>query len=339
MQVDVRALPHESFGAAMQYFTGSKEHNVATPHARPEARADAQRIRPVPRAKTIQRVAGADRRGESTSALGLRWIPPELRENSGRDRSAPKRHAAQTRRARRHARRPAHAHHRNRRPRHAAKKWPRPPPRSATSTSRSPTIRKRSPWPTASMRTRVVAFARQVRELNPRRPRHPCLLRPRMRHPARRRHGPGRGCAGRARSRHRQRPQPHESRTAEMTDRLLRALECPSICAFWVMPRAACCCSAKPIPSISSACRRRPLRRSVLFEINASPERLDLPSHLVRLAKRKGCRFTISTDAHRPAHLNNMPFGVVTARRGWLEAADVLNARPVTEFENWLRRQ
>ena len=54
---------------------------------------------------------------------------------------------------------------------------------------------------------------------------------------------------------------------------------------------------------------------------------------LIRAAKARGCRFTISTDAHRTAHLMNMRFGVVTARRGWLEAADILNTRALAEFK------
>jgi DNA polymerase (family 10) len=82
---------------------------------------------------------------------------------------------------------------------------------------------------------------------------------------------------------------------------------------------------------------RKAAGRRIALEINASPERLDLPSHLVRAGKRAGCRFTISTDAHRPAHLHNMRFGVITARRGWLEAPDVLNTLPLREFTEAIR--
>jgi DNA polymerase (family 10) len=78
--------------------------------------------------------------------------------------------------------------------------------------------------------------------------------------------------------------------------------------------------------------------RGVWLEINASPERLDIPSHLVRSAKRKGCRFTISTDAHRPSHFYNMRYGVTTARRGWLAAEDVMNTRGIADFEATLTR-
>jgi DNA polymerase (family 10) len=70
-------------------------------------------------------------------------------------------------------------------------------------------------------------------------------------------------------------------------------------------------------------------RRNVYLEINASPERLDLAPTFVRTAKAKGCKFVINTDAHHPKHLANMSYGVRVARRGWLEAADILNTLPV----------
>ncbi|MGH9559232.1 MAG: DNA polymerase III, partial [Bryobacteraceae bacterium] len=73
-------------------------------------------------------------------------------------------------------------------------------------------------------------------------------------------------------------------------------------------------------------------RRNVYLEINASPERLDLGAALIRTAKSKGCKFVISTDAHHPKHLANMNYGILMARRGWLEAADVLNTLPLVEF-------
>ncbi|MGH9621976.1 MAG: DNA polymerase III, partial [Bryobacteraceae bacterium] len=124
---------------------------------------------------------------------------------------------------------------------------------------------------------------------------------------------------------------------AEMTDRLLRALESPAI---RVLGHATgrLLLHRDPYAFDFGAVAGKAATRGIWLEINASPERLDLPGDLVRLAKRKGCRFTISTDAHRPAHLQNMRFGVATARRGWLERADVVNAKPRTAFESLLRR-
>jgi DNA polymerase (family 10) len=72
--------------------------------------------------------------------------------------------------------------------------------------------------------------------------------------------------------------------------------------------------------------------RGVIFEINASPERLDIHGPLIRGVKAKGGRFTISTDAHHPKHLLNMRYGVVTARRGWLEKQDIVNTLAADEF-------
>jgi DNA polymerase (family 10) len=81
------------------------------------------------------------------------------------------------------------------------------------------------------------------------------------------------------------------------------------------------------------------VRRKVWLEINASPERLDLHGPLIRNAKSKGARFTISTDAHHPKHLAGMRYGVVTARRGWLGPGDVMNTLPAAEFARALKQK
>ncbi len=77
----------------------------------------------------------------------------------------------------------------------------------------------------------------------------------------------------------------------------------------------------------------------VALEINAFPERLDLDDVHCRLARDRGVDIMINTDAHDPAHLDYMQFGVTTARRGWLEAKDVVNTRSAGEFEQWLHRK
>ena len=80
-------------------------------------------------------------------------------------------------------------------------------------------------------------------------------------------------------------------------------------------------------------------RRNVAMEINASPERLDLHDTLLRQAKARGVRFVISTDAHHPKHLRNMRYGVTMARRGWLEASDVINTLPLEKFQQLILHQ
>ena len=116
-----------------------------------------------------------------------------------------------------------------------------------------------------------------------------------------------------------------------MTDRLLRALECPSLRVLGhltgrrLLHRESYHFDFEKVAAKAA-------ERGVWLEVNSSPERLDIYGPLLRIAKAKGCKFTISTDAHHPKHLRNMPFGVTTARRGWLTADDVMNTRNVDEF-------
>lgn len=65
-----------------------------------------------------------------------------------------------------------------------------------------------------------------------------------------------------------------------------------------------------------------------LVEINSSPDRLDLPYDLIRLASEKGVKFVINTDTHDTDHMDFMKMGVWMARRGWLTRKDVMNAQP-----------
>ena len=117
----------------------------------------------------------------------------------------------------------------------------------------------------------------------------------------------------------------------EMTNRFLRALECPHLKVIGhatgrqLLHREA-------YPFDFDAVASEAAKRNVRFEINSSPERLDLPPALVRAAKAKGCKFTISTDSHHPKHLSNMRYGVMVARRAWLEAGEILNTLPVDQF-------
>jgi DNA polymerase (family 10) len=124
--------------------------------------------------------------------------------------------------------------------------------------------------------------------------------------------------------------------SAEMTDRLLRALECPHL-RILGHPTGRILLHRDPFPFDFERVVAEAVRRGVWLEINASPERLDLGGALVRSAKAKGARFTISTDAHHPQHLASMRYGVVTARRGWLGPADVMNTLPADRFAAALR--
>ena len=68
------------------------------------------------------------------------------------------------------------------------------------------------------------------------------------------------------------------------------------------------------------------------IEVNGDPHRLDLEPKWIRAARSRGIKFVVSTDAHSLRNLQNLPYGVAMARRGWLSRDDVLNTLPVLEF-------
>jgi DNA polymerase (family 10) len=74
----------------------------------------------------------------------------------------------------------------------------------------------------------------------------------------------------------------------------------------------------------------------VALEVNGHPERLDLPDLLCRRATALGARLLVNTDAHKTGDLDLMHYGVGVARRGWVEAADVLNTLSAGELRRWL---
>jgi DNA polymerase (family 10) len=123
----------------------------------------------------------------------------------------------------------------------------------------------------------------------------------------------------------------------EMTDRLLRALENPHI-RILGHPTGRLLLQREGYPFDFDRVAAEAVKRRVWLEINASPERLDLHGPLIRSAKAKGARFTISTDAHHPKHLAGMRYGVITARRGWLGPHDIMNTLPAAKFAAALKK-
>ena len=125
---------------------------------------------------------------------------------------------------------------------------------------------------------------------------------------------------------------------AEMTDRMLAAIENPyaQIIAHptgrLVMRREA---FEYDMEKIYDACAKA----GVAMECNAYPDRLDLKDVHLRAAKQRGVKIVISTDAHRANQLAFMQYGVRTARRGWIEKRDVLNALPLDKFLAALRKR
>ncbi|GIG61397.1 DNA polymerase/3'-5' exonuclease PolX [Longispora fulva] len=77
-------------------------------------------------------------------------------------------------------------------------------------------------------------------------------------------------------------------------------------------------------------------RTGTAMEVNCFPERLDLPDELILRAKRAGVRFAVDTDAHAVTHLDNLRYGIGTAQRGWLTAEDVVNAWPLRKLRAFI---
>jgi len=75
------------------------------------------------------------------------------------------------------------------------------------------------------------------------------------------------------------------------------------------------------------------------LEVNADPSRLDLKDVHCKMAVEAGVKLAIGTDAHSPGSLALMPFGVATAARGWATPADVLNTLPLPQLRTWLKRK
>ena len=84
---------------------------------------------------------------------------------------------------------------------------------------------------------------------------------------------------------------------------------------------------------------RTAAKHGVAIEINANPHRLDLDWRICREAKSRGLRMSINPDAHSLEGLEDVPYGVGIARKGWLEKKDVLNTMSRDEMEAYLNRR
>lgn len=116
----------------------------------------------------------------------------------------------------------------------------------------------------------------------------------------------------------------------EMTARLLRAIENPYVTVIG-HPTGRNVETFAGYDFDHDAVFAAAARTGTALEIDGQPARLDLPSPLARRAKAFGCTFTCDSDAHRVSHLENVAYAVGQARRGWITAAEVLNARPLAD--------
>jgi DNA polymerase (family 10) len=335
LQVDLRVLPKEHYGAALQYFTGSKEHNI-------QLRMRAQKMGLTLSEYSLARidnkeVVAAATEEEIYAALGLAWIPPELRENQGEIEAAeagtlPKLVELGKIRG------DLHMHTRESDGRATLEEMAEAARALGYEYIAITDHSKALAMANGLDEKRAVAFASQVREMD--------------------QGGLGiRVFSGLECDIKRDGSMDladdalaeldfviasvHSHlnlEAAEMTDRLLRALECPHVRALG-HPTGRLLLHRDPFPFDFETIASVAARRNVYLEINASPERLDLTASLARAAKARGAKFVISTDAHHPKHLANMRYGVTMARRAWLEPSDILNTLPVEQFARAIKQK
>ena len=124
---------------------------------------------------------------------------------------------------------------------------------------------------------------------------------------------------------------------AQMTRRITRAMQHPRA-SILAHPTGRLINRREPYPVDIEELVRVAAEEGVMLELNAQPHRLDLRDIYVQLAKSSGVKIVINTDAHKIAELDYMRYGVDQARRGWLEKQDVANSYPPAKFLKLLER-
>jgi DNA polymerase (family 10) len=124
---------------------------------------------------------------------------------------------------------------------------------------------------------------------------------------------------------------------AEMTRRFIVACENPRVNVIG-HPTTRRMGRRPPVDVDFGELFRACARTGTALEVNASPQRLDLPSDHIRAARDAGVKFAIDSDAHSVSDLGNMPYGVGTAQRGWLTPDDVINTWPLEELHAFFRK-
>jgi DNA polymerase (family 10) len=125
---------------------------------------------------------------------------------------------------------------------------------------------------------------------------------------------------------------------AEMTDRLLKAVENPNT-SILGHPTGRQLLRRDAYPFDVDAVMKSAAQRKVAMELNSFPERLDLCDRHLRLAKQHGVKIVINTDSHHTSHLDKIRFGILQARRAWLTKEDVLNTLPVEKFAKAMKHE
>ena len=335
-QADLRLVPAESAGAAMQYFTGSKSHNIVL------------RDRAIQRGMKLNEyglyrvddgtlVAGETEEG-IYEALGLACIPPELRENRGEIEAAAAR-ALPRLIAQADVRGDLHMHTTATDGRADAWTMARAARDAGLEFIAIADHSRALAMANGLDEHRALAHAAEVRALNGRDDLGgitvlagiECDILPDGRLDL------AADCLAQLDIVIASVHSALNQSEAEMTDRLLFAMECPWMDVL-AHPTGRMIMRREPAKMDAARILDAAMAHGVALEINSQPERLDLDDMLARRARDRGVKLVIDSDAHSPAALGNLRWGVTVARRAWLEPHDVLNTRPIGEFRRSLRR-
>ncbi len=123
----------------------------------------------------------------------------------------------------------------------------------------------------------------------------------------------------------------------KQTERILRAMDRPYF-TILAHPSGRLINEREPLMLDMEKIIARAAERGCFLELNASPKRLDLIDIYCQMARELGVLIAINTDAHRTSDFDNLPYGVGQARRGWLEKKDVLNTRALPELRRLLKQ-
>jgi DNA polymerase (family X) len=123
----------------------------------------------------------------------------------------------------------------------------------------------------------------------------------------------------------------------EMTGRIVRAMENPNVHVIG-HPTGRIINKRQPVDVDLEEVFKAAARTGTALEVNGYPDRLDLKDEHILWARRHGVKFSVDTDSHATTHLSHMRYGVATAQRGWLTKDDVINAWPLSKLKTFLRK-
>ena len=331
MQVDMRVVDTASFGAALHYFTGSKSHNIAV---RRIAQQKGLKINEYGVYKGEKRIAGVSE--ESVyAAVGLTYIPPELRENRGEIELAqtgrlPRLVEQSDLRGDLHAHTKATDGHNTLREMALAAKSEGFEYLAITEHSRRLTVAHGlDPLRLARQCTEIdklnatldgitLLKGIEVDILEDGRLDLPDNVLARLDL-----------VVGAVHSK-------FDLSRAKQIERILRAMDSPYF-TLLAYPTGRLIERRAPYDVDMSRIIREAKNRGCFLELNANPERLDLLDTYCQMAKEEGVLISINSDAHSTYDFANLRFGIGQARRGWLEKKDVLNTRSLEELRKLIK--